>query len=96
MRLHAFAYAGAPPQTLTLSAGGRTCAPDGTNAGPLALPVPAGWQVVECTLDRTAWRSGVNELELRFAYAQRPIDVGAGGDLRPLAAAVDWVRVAVR
>jgi hypothetical protein len=35
----------------------------------------------------------VNELELRFVYSQRPIDVGAGGDLRPLAAAVDWVRV---
>lgn len=39
---------------------------------------------------------GRQRVELRFAYAQRPIDVGAGGDLRPLAAAVDWVRVAVR
>jgi hypothetical protein len=86
VRLHAFAYPGAPPQTLTILANGRACS---------ILPVTPDWQTIECTLDRTAWRSGVNELELRFAYAQRPLDVGAGGDLRPLAAAIDWVRVAV-
>ena len=51
------------------------------------------WQTIECTLDKSAWRAGVNTLQLRFAYAQRPIDVGAGGDTRPLAAAVDWVRM---
>ena len=59
------------------------------------LPVAPEWQTIECTLDRASWRTGVNELELRFAYAQRPLDVGAGGDVRPLAAAIDWVRVAV-
>jgi hypothetical protein len=85
VRLRAFVFPGAPPQTLTLSANGKTCLP---------LPVTPDWQTVECTLDG-AWRAGVNELELRFGYAQRPIDVGAGGDLRPLAAAVDWVRVSV-
>jgi hypothetical protein len=37
----------------------------------------------------------VNGLELRFGYAQRPADVGLGGDTRPLAAAVDWLRVSV-
>jgi hypothetical protein len=86
VRLHAFAYAGSPPQTLTVSVNGLSCSP---------LPVPAEWQTVECTLDRSAWRAGVNELELKFGYAQRPVDVGAGGDLRPLAAAIDWVRVSV-
>jgi hypothetical protein len=86
VRLHAFAYPGSPPQTLTLSANGTACSP---------LAVTPDWQTVECTLDRASWRGGVNELELRFAYAQRPIDVGAGGDVRPLAAAVDWVRVSV-
>jgi hypothetical protein len=86
VRLHAFAYPGSPSQTLTLSANGTACLP---------LPVGPEWQTVECTLDRSAWRAGVNELELRFAYAQRPVDVGAGGDLRPLAAAIDWVRVSV-
>jgi hypothetical protein len=86
VRLHAFGYPGAPPQSLTLSANGRSCAP---------LPVPADWQTVECALDATSWRAGVNLLELRFGYAQRPVDVGVGGDSRALAAAVDWVRIAV-
>jgi hypothetical protein len=86
VRLHAFAYPGAPPQTLAIVANGRACS---------IVPVTPEWQTIECTLDRTAWRSGVNEVELRFAYAQRPLDVGAGGDVRPLAAAIDWVRVAV-
>ena len=44
---------------------------------------------------KAAWRAGVNTLHFRFAYTQRPIDVGAGGDTRPLAAAVDWVRISV-
>jgi hypothetical protein len=57
--------------------------------------VTPDWQTVECTLGKASWRTGVNALELRFAYAQRPIDVGAGGDTRPLAAAVDWVRISV-
>ena len=96
VRLHAFAYPGAPPQTLTLSANGRTCLPAVASAeAGAALAVTPDWQTVECTVDRSAWRTGVNELELRFAYAQRPVDVGAGGDLRPLAAAIDWVRVSV-
>jgi hypothetical protein len=59
------------------------------------VPVPQDWQTVECTADANAWRGGVNRLELRFAYAQRPVDVGAGGDTRPLSAAVDWIRVSL-
>lgn len=86
VRLHSFAYPGAPPQTLTIHANGHACP---------TLPVTPEWQTIECTLDRASWRAGVNELELRFAYALRPLDVGAGGDVRPLAAAIDWVRVAV-
>jgi hypothetical protein len=86
VRLHAFSYPGAPAQSITMSANRRACSP---------LPVAPDWQTVECTLDAASWRTGVNELELRFAYSQRPIDVGAGGDLRPLSAAVDWVRVSV-
>ena len=84
VRLHSFAYPGAPPQRLTLSANGTEC----------QMPVTPEWQTVECTLEANAWRAGVNRLELRFAYAHRPVDVGAGGDTRPLAAAVDWVRIA--
>jgi hypothetical protein len=86
VRLHAFVYPGAPPQTLEIRANGNPCS---------ILPVTPDWQTLECTMDRSAWHAGVNDLELRFAYLQRPVDVGMGGDPRPLAAAVDWVRVLV-
>jgi hypothetical protein len=85
-RLHAFGYPGAPPQTLTLAVNGASCGP---------LPVSAGWQIAECTLQPWAWRSGVNTLELRFGYAQRPADVAAGGDTRLLSAAIDWLRLSI-
>ena len=52
-------------------------------------------QTIECSLDATAWRFGVNTLTLQFGYSQRPVDVGVGADPRPLAAAVDWLRVSV-
>ena len=95
VRLHAFAYPGAPPQTLTLSTGrSEGCIADGA-ASAVPLTVPPGWETVECTMSAAAWRAGVNSLVLRFAYAQRPVDVGLGGDPRPLAAAVDWIRVMV-
>lgn len=84
VRLHAFAYPNAPQQTLTIATPRGTCS---------AGAVSPGWQTAECLLDRSAWRSGVNELTLQFAYAQRPVDVGLGGDPRPLAAAIDWIRV---
>ena len=86
MRLHAFAYPGSPPQTVTISTARGRC-------GPLAAA--PDWQTVECTLNTDAWRTGVNQLTLKFAYSMRPADVGAGGDLRSLAAAVDWIRVSV-
>ena len=86
VRLHAFAYPNAPAQTLTLVANGHRC-----DAG----TATADWQTLECTIDRGAWRAGVNELSLQFAYAVRPMDVGMGGDPRPLSAAIDWIRVAV-
>ena len=48
---------------------------------------------VECVLQKDAWRSGVNTVTLRFEWARRPMEVGVGDDPRPLAAAVDYVRV---
>ena len=53
------------------------------------------WQTVELTVPVDAWRAGVNRLHLTFAEARRPADVGVSGDRRELAAAVDFVRVAV-
>jgi hypothetical protein len=95
VRLHAFAYPGAPAQTLTIDANGHTCVPAAASAAVGAGVVPGDWQTVECTIDAGAWRTGVNAVTLQFGYAQRPMDVGAGGDARPLSAAVDWIRVSV-
>ena len=86
VRLHAFGFPGAQPQTVTIVVNGRACAP---------LSVPPQWDVVDCIVDRAGWRSGVNELVLRFAWARRPADVGLGGDQRSIAAAVDYVRFAI-
>jgi hypothetical protein len=89
IRAHAFGYPSAPPQTLAIHVNGSSAAAGSCDA----LPVPPGWHVVECAIDAASLRAGVNRVELRFASAQRPVDVGAGGDTRPLAAAVDWIRV---
>jgi len=89
IRAHAFAYPGAPPQSLSL----RVNAASGPADSCTGLAIAPGWQIVECAIDASALRAGVNRVELRFAYVQRPLDVGAGGDSRPLAAAVDWLRV---
>jgi hypothetical protein len=96
VRARAFSYPGAPPQTLLLWANSTPsdeAASPGHSCGPLA--VTPDWQTVECAIEEAAWRSGVNRLTLQFAYAQRPVDVGLGGDPRPLAAAIDWVRVSI-
>jgi hypothetical protein len=84
IRLHAFNYPEWPGQTLTLAVNGR-------RYGPVA--VDKDWQTLEFATSEDAWRSGVNRLSLEFAFARRPVDVGLGGDPRPLAAAVDYVRV---
>jgi hypothetical protein len=84
VRLQPLGYSGAPPQQLTAVVNG--------DPRP-AVAVPPGWSIVELTVDRQYWRSGVNRLALRFAWSARPTDVGLGGDTRDLAAQVDYVRV---
>jgi hypothetical protein len=59
------------------------------------VTVATGWQAVEFLTDAGAWRGGVNRVDLDFDWDRRPIDVGASGDARSLAAAVDYVRVVV-
>lgn len=86
IRLHALGFPGAPGQTLTAVVNGRAHGP---------TVVSPGWQTVEFLVARDAWRGGVSRLSLDFAWERRPADVGLGGDARPLAAAVDYVRVAV-
>jgi hypothetical protein len=87
VRLHAFNYQGARGQTLTLLVNGYTFGPS---------PVGETWEMLEFATPEAAWRSGVNRLELAFASTRSPAQVGQGGDARPLAAAVDYVRVQAR
>jgi len=85
-RMRAFTYRGAPPQQTSISINGRR--------GPLVTLGPA-WQVIESVTDARVWHAGINRLELDFAWAARPVDVGAGADTRLLAGAIDYVRVEV-
>jgi len=87
VRLHSFGFPSAPAQMLTLDVNGRTFGP---------VPVHDAWETLEFATDRDAWRSGVNRLRLEFAWAHSPAEVGLGGDARPLAAAVDYVRIQQR
>ena len=88
VRARAFNYPGAVPQTLTVHINDRVAV---TN-----LAIPDEWTTVEFPVARDAWRAGVNRVRLDYARANRPADVGLGGDARMLAAAVDYVRVSVR
>lgn len=86
LRAQAFNYPGAAAQTVTLSVNGSSTE---------ALPVPAEWTTIVVDVPADRWRAGVNEVRLNFARETRPADVGLGGDSRPLAAAVDYLRVQV-
>ncbi len=86
VRLHAFAYQAAPPQTLSVDVNGDAYGP--FDAAP-------GWQTIEFTTAEKSWRGGVNRVRFGFAWARRPMDVGAGADARSLAAALDYLRIVV-
>ena len=87
VRLHSFGFPNAPAQTLTLNVNGRTFGP---------VPVHDAWETLEFATGRDAWRGGVNRVGLEFTWVHTPAEVGLGGDSRPLAAAVDYVRVQQR
>jgi hypothetical protein len=74
-----------PPQQLTLVV-------NGLRHGPVTLA--PGWHPAVVTVPRAAWRSGVNHLELRFAYDARPSDAGIP-DGRALSASIDAIAVRV-
>jgi hypothetical protein len=75
----------APPQRLTLIVNDAAQAP---------MTLAAGWRAATVTVPRAAWRSGVNHLELRFAYDAKPSEAGIA-DGRSLAASVDAIQVRV-
>ena len=74
-----------PPQQLTLVVNGVAQAP---------VTLPPGGTRPTWTVPQAAWRSGVNHLELRFAYDARPADAGIP-DGRSLAASIDAITVRV-
>ena len=86
VRMQAFNYPGAEPQMMTPVVNGRRLP---------AVAVPPEWTTVVFEVDETAWRAGVNRLLMEFSRANRPVDVGLGGDNRLLAAGIDYVRVEV-
>jgi hypothetical protein len=87
IRLQAFNYAGATPQTLAITINGRTFGP---------VPVPDRWETLEFATGIDAWRGRVNRVQLDFARVRSPAELGLSGDTRPLAAAVDYIRVQQR
>jgi len=87
LRVRAFTFANSPIQTVTIDTGRATFGP---------LEVGPEWQTISVSTPSSAWRRGINRVHLRFARATRPVDVGAGGDVRPLSAAVDFLRVSQR
>jgi hypothetical protein len=74
-----------PPQQLTLVVNGVAQMP---------VTLAAGWHPATWTVPQAAWRSGVNHIELRFAYDARPSDAGIP-DGRSLAASIDAITVRV-
>lgn len=87
IRLRGFAATSAPPQRLALRVNGRL-------VGDAA--VPGEWATLSFQTPAGVWRAGVTRLALEFAWAIRPVDAGMGTDTRPLAAAVDNIRVSRR
>ena len=86
VRARAFTWPGAPPQQVVLSVNGHPQSPQ---------PVGGAWEVVVVETPESHWRPGVNLLMLTFDYARRPSETGVSADQRDLAAAVDYVRIAV-
>jgi hypothetical protein len=84
VRAQAFNYPGAPPQTIGLVVNGVTVP---------AEPLSADWTVASFAVSASAWKSGVSRLTLVFDQEARPVDVGLGGDPRPLSAAVDYIHI---
>jgi hypothetical protein len=82
LRMLAFAYPGAPPQTLRLSLAGQ----------PLAeLTLAGAWQDYRVPLPALA--PGLHRLAFDFAYAASPSEVLGTPDKRTLAAALDLVTI---
>ena len=80
------AYPGSPPQTMTVQVNGYRL--------PDCLTLAPAWTPYTVTVPARLLHSGLNEIVLEFAWTAVPGKVLPGStDPRPLAAAVDFVRV---
>jgi hypothetical protein len=87
IRLQAFNYPGALPQTVM---------PFVNDHAQKVAVVPNDWGMLEFLVDEEAWHTGVNRVRLEFLRSTSPAEAGVGGDNRRLAAAIDYVRVQVK
>jgi hypothetical protein len=85
LRLRAFASPGSSPQMI-LRVNGRGFGP---------FPVTPDWQRLDVQTDASAWRAGVNRVELVWPMAAAPAAVGAGRDGRELGGMIDSLRIEV-
>jgi len=85
----ALAYPGSPPQTMTVQVNGHRL--------PERLALAPAWTPYTVTVPARLLHSGLNEIVLEFAWTAVPGKVLPGStDPRPLAAAVDFVRLQKR
>ncbi|MEO5897781.1 MAG: hypothetical protein ABIS06_19000 [Vicinamibacterales bacterium] len=87
LRLQAFDYPGALPQTVM---------PFVNDHAQKVAVVPNQWGVLEFLVDQSAWHTGINRVRFEFLRSTSPAEAGVGGDNRRLAAAIDYVRVQVK
>lgn len=85
-QLRPFEADGLAPQVLTFLVNGHALPP---------VSLVGGWERIEVATDASVWRAGINHVTLSFSRETRPADLG-GGDVRRLAAAVDYVRIQKR
>jgi hypothetical protein len=57
---------------------------NGTSVGSWAVPAGGNWSEQKFEIPKSIVRRGINEVELRYAYAVSPLELGLSGDHRRL------------
>jgi len=79
-----FTWDGAEPQRILVSVNGAKLG---------SVELHRGWQEASLDIPTAALEAGTNHVELRFAYATKPVEVGAGKDRRDLSACFREIRL---
>jgi len=61
-----------------------------------SLNLTKGWKDYGVQIPAEFTKKGVNYLEFRYKYAERPKDYGINEDIRELAVAFDWIKLSSR